>query len=156
MRVRLNKRYKVSMSSEVELGLHHYLNAVQERHVNVQNLTKEWAKLVGLFPPTKNLVYEGMYYVHLLNWLCNILIVNSEEFYQDTNKVLDYVLQFLDLKRLDMETYTNITTAIYNHRSYDNTQRLSLEEKTSLLEVYRPFNKVLLELLQWNSTQWDT
>ena len=36
-----------------------------------QSTPEKWSKLVGLFGPAENMVFEGLYYIHLLNWLCN-------------------------------------------------------------------------------------
>ena len=107
------------------------------------------------------MVFEGVYYVHLLNWLCNfpaenIMIINSEEFYRHPSKILDYVFQFLELQKLDSETHDWITSEVYNKGDYDVPlhQRLSRTDMTNLLGVYRPFNKALLDLLQWNDCNW--
>ena len=83
---------------------------------------------------TQNLIiYEGLYYVHLMNWLCNfpsenIMIINSEEFYRNASTVLDLVFQFLNLKRLDADTYKWITLTTYNKGKYSN---ISASQKMS-------------------------
>ncbi len=101
------------------------------------------------------MVYEGLYYIHLLNWLCNfpaenILIINSEEFFRKPIKILDIAVQFLGLKRLDQKTYELMTRATYNKGKFNPQQGLSEGDISNLLEVY----KALLELLQWNNSQW--
>ena len=150
-----------AISTVVKLHLDLFFDQALSRTLNVKEMQQEWSKLVNLFLPSQNLVYEGLYYVHLLNWLCNfpaenILILNSEEFYRNPSSILDIVYQFLELKRLNLETYNWITSSTYNRGKYNVPyyQKLSLKDKTNLLGVYRPFNKVLLNLLQWQDLQW--
>lgn len=164
MRARLNSARLsngTSISTIVKLELDRFFQAVLKKTTNVKNLAGEWSRLVGLFDPAISMVYEGLYYTHLLNWLCNfpaenILIVNSEEFFHSPSKILDIVVQFLGLRRLDGETYDWITSAVYNRGKYSvpHYQRLSHTDKVTLLGVYRPFNKVLLELLGWSDSIW--
>ena len=150
-----------SISTIVKIELDKFFHEVLERTHKVSALPREWSKLVGLFDPAISMVYEGLYYVHLLNWLCNfpaenILVINSEEFFRNPSKILDIVLQFLGLRRLDAETYSWITLASYNKGRYSvpSYQRLSHRDKMTLLGVYRPFNKALLPLLKWDNAQW--
>lgn len=150
-----------AISPIVKRELDTYFQTALSKTLNVKDLPKEWSKLVGLFPPAHNMVFEGVYYVHLLNWLCNfpaenIMIINSEEFYRHPSKILDYVFQFLELQKLDSETHDWITSEVYNKGDYDVPlhQRLSRTDMTNLLGVYRPFNKALLDLLQWNDCNW--
>ena len=164
MRARLKKGHignETSISTIVRLHLDGFFGEVFKRTLNVKDLPAVWDKLVGLFRPSINLVYEGLYYVHLLNWMCNfpaenILILNSEEFFKNSTQILDIVYQFLELKRLDWVTYDWITSATYNRGNYKvpHYQQFTYSNKMSLLGVYKPFNKALLELLQWENTGW--
>ena len=126
-----------------------------------QSTPEKWSKLVGLFESAGNMVFEGLYYIHLLNWLCNfpaenILILNSEEFYEHPSKILDIVFQFLGLTRLDPGTCESITSTVYNKGKYEVPayQRLNRTEIESMMEIFKPFNKALLELLQWDNHKW--
>ena len=164
MRSRLHKarvKNQTSISTCLKIELDNYFEEVFKRTLNVKNLPKEWSKLIGLFHPARNMVFEGLYYVHLLNWLCNfpaenILIINSEEFFEKPSTILDIVFQFLGLRRLDTATYDWITSATYNRGSYNVPayQKLTRTDIMNLLGVYKPFNRVLLELLQWENHQW--
>lgn len=162
MRVRHSRIGKgKDISTLVNSELDTYFKAVAKRIDNISNGFEEWSKLTGLFFPSRNLVFEGLYYAHLLNWLCNfpaenMLIIRSEQFYRNPSKILDIVIQFLGLRRLGFDTYDEITSVIYNEGSYNVSlhQRLSQTDIENLLEVYRPFNKVLLELLQWDHDTW--
>ena len=150
-----------SISLYLQMQLNEYFHKSLQRMTNIKHIVLDWNKLVGLFHPSINIIYEGIYYVHLLNWLCNfpaenILIINSEEFYQNSSAILDLVFQFLGLKRLDSETYRWITSTVYNSGWYDvpTTQRLSPLDKATLMSVYHPFNKALLEILKWDTVLW--
>ena len=155
---------ETSISTIVRVHLDAFFQEVFKRTMKVKDLPAEWPKLVGLFEPSVNLVYEGLYYVHVMNWLCNfpaenILIINSEEFFRNSTKILDIVFQFLGLRTLDSTTYEWITSAVYNKGRYKHIpeyQTLSYSKKKSLLGVYKPFNRALLEFLQWNNkTHWE-
>ena len=140
-----------------------FLESVPKGSVTTSNLPNKWSRLVGLFPVAKNMIFEGLYYVHLLNWLCNfpaenILVINSEEFFQSPGVILDRVVQFLGLRRLDSETYDNITSASYNSGSkYEipDYQKLSRSARKSLMDIFRPFNRALFKLLQWRTSLWQ-
>ena len=163
MRARLNVmriQNTTSISTVLKLQLDTFFHEALGRHVDVTNLAKEWSKLRCLFDPAMNMVFEGVYYVHLLNWLCNFppentLIINSEEFYRKPSVILDQVFQFLGLKRLSSETYDWITAVIYNKGKKDVPiqQRLTEMDRKKLLGAYKQFNTALLELLDWKEVQ---
>ena len=153
-----------SISTVLNLQLDTFFHKALKRHVDVTKFAKKWAKLRCLFDPAMNMVFEGVYYVHLLNWLCNfppenILIINSEEFYKKPSIILDQVIQFLGLRRLDSETYDWITAYIYNkrNRNVPTQQRLTEMDRKKLVGAYKLFNVALLELLDWKElqSQWN-
>lgn len=152
-----SKDSKSTTSAVVNASLSHFHERVVRRTKNLN--PSEWYKLTGLFSASANMVYEGLYYVHLLNWLCNfpaenILIINSEEFFKNPSTVLDVTVQFLGMKRLNMKTYKSMISLTYNKGHYDDDHRLTESDREKLLEVYDPFNKALLKLLQWNNANW--
>lgn len=128
--------------------------------LQVKDVRHGWASLRCKFLPAKNMFYEGLYYVHLKNWLCNfpaenILILNSEEFFQKTAKILKQVFQFLGLSSLPEESYN--ATAVYNQGSYKNIpphQRLTETYRSKLRLAYKPFNEALFQLLDWRNMRW--
>ena len=142
------------ISPEVNRRIGTYIEKKNSK--NLQGTPQEWSKLVGLFDPRGNMIFDG---IHLLNWLCNfpaenILILNSKEFYEHPGKILDIVVQFLGLTRLDPGTYESITSTVYNKGKYEVPayQRLNRANIESMMEFFKPFNKALLELLQWITT----
>lgn len=152
---------ETAISPAVRLQLDNFFSKALERTLNMQDLPRDWNKLVGLFLPATSMIYEGLYYVHLMNWLCNfpaenILVIKSEEFYKRPGKILDIVYQYLGLERLDEDTYNWITAEYYNKGNYSvpSYQKLSLQDKTNMMGLYRPFNRALLRLLKWNATDW--
>lgn len=129
---------------------------------DVTKLPRDWKKLQCLFDPANNLVFEGVYYIHLLNWLCNfpaenILILNSEEFYRNTSTILKQVFQFLGLKELDSATQEWITSSVYNRggNRVPNHQKLSTVDRKKLQGVFEPFNMALFKLLRWSTVTWS-
>lgn len=132
------------------------------RNVDITRMPQEWAKLRCLFKAATNLVFEGLYYVHVKNWLCNfppenILIVNSEEFYRNTTLILNQVYQFLGLKPLKDETLKWITASVFNKGKYSVPpyQQLSTADRKKLFRVYESFNRALFRLLGWHDVQWN-
>ena len=144
-----------------------FSTATGKKHRNISTLQvkdvrRSWASLRCKFLPAKNMFYEGIYYVHLKHWLCNfpaenIMILNSEEFFQKTAEILKQVFQFLGLSSLSEESYKTIATAVYNQGSYRNIpphQRLTEAYRSKLRMAYKPFNKALFELLDWRNMRW--
>ena len=152
-----------SISLYLRKQLNEFLNKLLRKSANLKEVKQEWSKFVGLFGPAENLIYEGLYYVHLMNWLCNfpsenIMIINSQEFYRNPSTILDLVFQFLNLKRLDADTYKWITLTTYNKGKYSNisaSQKMSHSDEVLLMGTYRPYNQALIELLQWDSINWN-
>ncbi len=159
MRVRLARAY--SNSDQTMQHLRTYLHHVRHKGMNISNLQREWSKLRCLFRVSHNLVFEGVYYVHLLNWLCNfpqenIMVVNSEEFFRNTTSVLAQVFNFIGLSPLSESTLESITNDVYNKGSYSVPTRLqlSVKQRTKLTNLFKPYNKALFELLDWTSLEW--
>ena len=152
-----------SITTFTKLHLDYFFHNALERKLDVTKMPESWTKLRCLFSPAINMVYEGLYYVHLLNWLCNfpaenILIINSEEFYQKPSIILTQVFQFLGLKELDFDTLQWITANVYNKGKYNipDYQKLSSIDRKKLLGVYLPFNKALFEILGWHGMEWNS
>lgn len=124
------------------------------------DLVRNWTPYKCLFDPGCSMIFEGMYYLHLMNWLCNfpaenILIVNSEELFDKTStpKVLEQVVEFLGLRPLSREEYEEITSEVYNNRTQYHAppyQVLSESDREELRQVFKPFNKALMKLLDWD------
>ena len=149
------------VSTVLKLHLSRFLDKILQKQVDITRLPEQWNSITCLFQPAANLVNEGVYYVHLMNWLCNfpaenILIINSEEFYRKPAVILDQVFQFLGLKRLDEETYHWITAEVYNRGQHGvlDFQSLSNTERRNLNGVYKPLNKALFSLLDWTDVSW--
>lgn len=153
-----------SISTVIKLHLGEFFKKVLGRNIDITRLPEQWTAVTCAFDPAINLVYEGVYYVHLMNWLCNfprenIMIINSEEFYNTPSAILKQVIRFIGLKDLDNETYDWITSNIYNRGEYNipNFQKMSKVDKKKLSAVFSPLNVALFSLLNWNneSINWD-
>ena len=167
MRARLstrNIRNTTAFTTVVKTELDEFFSAVFQRNLipDIAQLPHKWTDIRCLFHPSTNMVFEGLYYMHVLNWLCNfpaenILIINSEEFYRNTSVILKQVFQFSGLKPLPQETLTWITSTVYNKGKYYNIpsyQRPTLMDRKKLNSVYEPFNRALFELLDWKTVNW--
>ena len=167
MRVRLGTyawlptSMKTNISSEAMSELQIAVNTLANTTQNYYCATlspKDWRKYRCRFAPAVNMVYEGMYYIFVMNYLCNIpaeniLIVNSEEFFSNPSRILSQIFIFLGLERLNGQQLDSITSAVFNKRQdiILPHQVLSVAVKNQLnYYAYRPFNAALFKLLQWN------
>ena len=152
-----------AIATVLKLHLDQFFDNILKNQVDITtNLPNQWPLLRCRFKPANNLLYEGLYYAHLMNWLCNfpsenILIVNSEEFYSKPSVILDQVFQFLGLKRLEEETYHWITSSVYNRGRHNISefQTLSYLDRKKLAGVYRAMNEELFSILDWNNVDWQ-
>jgi len=163
MRVRVRRYGKNKHMAEF---VRHELDAYRHgtnRRGNAKDLLHGWTSLRCKFSPSENMIYEGSYYIHLMNWLCNfpaenIMIINSQEFFQNTHKIVKQVFQFLGLRSLpDDETYKMSVAKVYNHGRYADVpphQQLTKEDRNKLRKVFEPFNKALFGLLDWSGVEW--
>ena len=142
------------LSDEIDSEIQKLYEAVKD--VNPSN----WVQALCAFRPTDNLVYEGLYYVFVMNWLCNfpaenILIINSEEFFQSTASVLSQVFQFVGLSAVET---SNITSRVHNTGADFKRlphQQLKLRDVEKLMQIYRPMNNALFDILQWFNVDWN-
>ncbi|XP_065883986.1 heparan sulfate glucosamine 3-O-sulfotransferase 1-like [Dysidea avara] len=142
-----------------------YVNLLhRKRNINSNAISDDPNSLACLFNPDANSIFEGLYYVHLHNWLCNfpaenMLILNTAEFCSNRNKVLSQVLSFVGLKPLDNDSLQQITKVMYDGN--DNLDEeldfriLTAADKKKLKAVYRPFNDKLFRLLKWKNVSWN-
>lgn len=149
-------------STVVEIELQNFISAALKNGLDMKTVDKSWEEFRCLFAPSRSLIFEGIYYVHVMNWLCNfppenILILNSEEFYNETPKILEQVLKFLGLSSLDHETIQFITSTIYNKGTGVRLkhQQMSELDRKKLMAIYKYSNQPLLELLDWNNVDWN-
>ena len=126
-------------------------------NISFPNVQQGWQNMLCRFLPTESMIFEGMYYVHLLNWMCNfpaenIMIINSEEFFSNTSIVLSQVIQFLGLHPLEQEKLKEIASVTYNPGKHHvpRHQQLSKKDQQKLNELFEPFNTALFQLFNWN------
>ena len=116
-----------------------------------------WSLFVAQFARSTSMLFHGLYYVHVMNWFCNypaenILIINSEEFFAKPSAIVKQVSQFIGLRALPDAEYNRITAVAYNKGGYSLIpphHQISVEDRARLAELYKPFNEVLLNLLEW-------
>ena len=167
MRVRLKTRqmdFDSKISTLVNAEFDNLHETLKQKNVNVSDLTADLNALLCLYGPAKNCIYEGMYYIHLHNWLCNfpaenILILSTEEFQRNTKRIFSQVLDFVGLKPLDDGILNMITEMKYNYGGKVEDELdyrlLSSSDKKRLQTIYNPFNEKLLDLLKWDNVMWS-
>ena len=165
MRIHQRIRYyniNTKASTVVEVELENFISAALDKGVNIASIEQSWERFSCLFNPSRNLIFEGLYYVHVLNWLCNfppenILIINSEEFFNNTAVIYGQVLQFLGLTPLDHGTVKFITSSVYNRGTGPTHSRQYLNDldRNKLMAIFKYSNKPLLQLLDWENTEWN-
>ncbi|CAI8043430.1 Carbohydrate sulfotransferase 15 [Geodia barretti] len=165
MRIRLQLRgysNNTKASTMVNLELERFINAALKNGADIQSVEHSWEKFRCLFNPSSNMVFEGLYYVHIMNWLCNfppenILILNSEEFFHNTRGVFEEVIEFLGLPPLDRNTTAFITSTSYNtgRGGQGPRQQLSEMDRKKLRVLYKHTNQPLLNLLDWEGFVWS-
>ena len=151
-----NKRIQVSIDNHLNSQLNNYNVAATQLQLCIKNTTNKQCCM----PRGTNDIYDGLYYLQLMNWLCNfpaenIMIINSEEFYEFPFRVVTKVLHFIGLSSLSADNYTAISSTVYNKGRYDKFDtRLSDKLNTQLHNLYHPFNEELFELLHWKNVDW--
>lgn len=121
-----------------------------------------WSKLRCIFGCCDSMIYEGLYYVFLMNWLCNfpaenLMIINSKEFFHSPALILQQVIEFVELRPLRRDTLEAITSRVYNKGTQPHLEQhqLGSDQKEQLNSIYKPFNTALLRLLNWEeSVSW--
>ena len=161
MRTKLGTRKyssNTALSTVIKLEMSSFYNLILSKGIHVETGPEQWAKHCCMFAPSTNMLYEGLYYVHLMNWLCNfpaenILIMNSEEFYSNTTYIMQQVYQFLGLSPLSNDHRQLVTSFVFNKgaASLLSHQMLQDTDKKKINHLYKPFNKALIKLLQWNN-----
>ena len=152
----------IEAMSELQIVMNKLKSTSQSCTANDSLSPGDWNKYKCRFRPAKNMVFEGMYYIFMMNYLCNIpaeniLIINSEEFFRSPSKILSQVFYFLGLEQLDVQELDNITSVAFN--KHENIvlphQVLSAADKEQLNRIYRPFNVALFRLLRWDNDVWN-
>ena len=151
------------ISTAIKMDVQYYIDNLVSSGIDIvtgmgeNGLASNWAKLRCLFGPSTNMVYEGLYYIHVLNWICNypsenILFVNSEEFFDQTSNILKEVYQFLGLDILSDSRRKAITSFVYNKGIQPSlkNQQLKDTDRKKLRTIYRSFNNEIQKLLKWN------
>ena len=152
-----NRRVQISIDHHVNSQMNKYNPAATQLQLCITNTTHKQCCM----PKGTNDIYDGLYYLQLLNWLCNfpaenIMIINSEEFYQYPPRAVTQVLHFIGLTSLSAENYTAISSTVYNKGLYDEfNTTMSDELNKQLHNLYHPFNEALFELLHWKNIDWD-
>ena len=138
-------------------------SAVNKKGISLPQNESEWPNYRCLFSCCKSMIYEGMYYVFVMNWLCNfpkenIMFLNSEEMFRYPTAILKEVLTFLGLRPLTDENIKHITSYVYNKglKPHLPQHQINRNDIRTLNTIYGPFNKGLLNLLDWSGVDWSS
>ena len=154
-------RNLVNISFFVNKEIKKFHNALLKRKLDPNTAQDHLNNLLCMFKPGKNAIYEGLYPVHVHQWLCNvpaenILIINSEEFFQYTGDILSKVIHFIGLSPLSNKTIATIVSQKYNvSPKLQSKHWLSQSEHQRIKDLYQPFNLKILDMLHWPHTLWS-
>lgn len=104
---------------------------------------------------TPNMLYDSLYFTFLSHWLCNypspenIMIVNSEEFFEKPGRILNQIFAFLGLSELTEQDLNAIVSSVYNQGKHRDVV-VTTENRKLLEKLYTPFTKEILTLLKWD------
>ena len=155
---------RMNMSYFVNREISKFNKAILRQGLDVDTAHNHLNDLLCLFVPSINTIYEGLYLIHLHHWLCNvpaenILILNSEEFFQHTADILSEVIRFIGLSPLSNDTIATIVSQKYNTNpglKFEQLQHtLSRTERQRIKDLYQPFNLKLLDMLNWPHMLWS-
>ena len=167
MRLRLKLMYgaQTSISSVVNREMKFFYHRMSLlKSIDTSDPSSHINELKCACTPASSLVFDGMYYVHLHNWLCNfpaenILILNTEQFHDHTVDSLAKVMEFVGLRPLTDDKMKNITSVVYNSagrlEDEPSFRKLRLLDKKKLLTIFESFNNKLFQLLKWNTVKWN-
>ena len=167
MRLRQETMYsaRTNISNAVDKEIKHFKQRVAfSKRIDTSDLSSYPNELRCLYGAGRNIMFDGMYYVHLHNWLCNfpaenILILNTEQFHDHTVDSLAKVMEFVGLRPLTDDKMKNITSVVYNSagRLEDELpfKKLSKSDRKKLMTIYESFNNKLFQLLKWNNVKWN-
>ena len=151
----------VNISFFVNKEIKNFHNALLERRLDPNTAQDHLNNLLCMFKPGGNAIYEGLYPVHVHHWLCNvpaenILIINSEEFFQHPADILSKVIHFIGLSPLSNKTIASIVSQKYNvSPKLESKHWLSQSERQRIKDLYQPFNLKILDMLHWPHTLWS-
>ena len=112
-------------------------------------------------------LHASLYYLHIIKWFSVIprkqfLFIKSEDLFDDPEKTLKEVFEFLKLSPVsDKTTLVNLLKFADNsnenvHKEYYNHSMAVLDETKLLLgNFFKPFNRKLANLLQDDRFLWD-
>lgn len=154
-----NNYSSMSETTRLEKGI--LMTKLDKKGLTLPHNESDWVKYRCLFSCCSSMIYEGMYYVFVMNWLCNfpkenIMFISSEEMFTHPVDIYKQVLTFLGLKPLTLQEVQRITSVVYNKgiKQSQPHHQLTDSDRKILHEFYHHFNSGLLELLNWDTVNW--
>jgi len=92
-------------------------------------------------------IERGIYVKKLKQWMEvfpkeQFLIIQSEEFFKDPNKIYNQVLRFLDMPKWELKEYKKIGAGSYKQ------SEIKPGTRDKLIEYFKPFNEQLYDFLK--------
>eukprot|EP00924_Labyrinthula_sp_SR-Ha-C_P007651 snap_masked-scaffold_42-processed-gene-2.27-mRNA-1 protein AED:1.00 eAED:1.00 QI:0/0/0/0/1/1/4/0/686 len=106
----------------------------------------------------ENSIWESLYVVHLERWLKyfpkqDILVLKSEDFFQDTKNVLQTTFDHLTLDSSSIN-FTTLVNEKYN-QAPDSDTAISSSLRRELNELFLPYNQALERKTKLNLSSWN-
>ncbi len=122
-----------------------------ERMGDSGDLSRDWQSLSYVNWRRFSYVSRGVYVDQLQRWLSvfpreQVLVIKSEELYEEPERIYDQTLKFLDLRPWRLTSYEH-----YNRGAYAG---MHPETRERLADYFAPHNRQLYDLLGWD-LGWD-
>ncbi len=139
-----NMRYK---SKKEELS---FEDAIESEKDRTQNEYKKMLKNENYYSKDyfhHSYLERGIYVEKLKRWMEvfpkeQFLIIQSEEFFKDPNKIYNQVLRFLDMPKWELKEYKKIGVGSYKQ------SEIKPRTRDKLIEYFKPFNEQLYDFLK--------
>ena len=134
----------------IEKDLDAWEKVFLENNIRIDELLQ--SSNLCLFKPARNMIYEGMYSLHLRRWFEyfpreNFILWRTEDFREQSSGYLTQLTARLGLTEVDRKWADEITSPRYNQYEYNITQVLRKEDRETLQKIFKPFNKQLQVML---------
>lgn len=164
-----NIKLIVMLRNPIDRAYSHWNMMVTHKHENLSfedAINKEKERILGLYEKmeidqrfySKEYFWyayldRSIYINRLKNWFEyfpreQFLILRSEELFNNPKNTYQKVLEFLELKKVDLENYKTFRKGNYKK------QQMNLETRKKLVEYFQPHNIELYKLLNEN-LGWD-
>eukprot|EP00924_Labyrinthula_sp_SR-Ha-C_P007669 snap_masked-scaffold_42-processed-gene-2.43-mRNA-1 protein AED:1.00 eAED:1.00 QI:0/0/0/0/1/1/4/0/681 len=153
MKIRKKKKEFPFTKNEISLE-----EAIENDLIQFQKLRLFENGRISLKHSYKNSIWELLYVIHLERWLRffpqqDILVLKSEDFFQDTKNVLQTTFDHLTLDSSSIN-FTTLVNEKYN-QAPDSDTSISSSLRRQLNELFLPYNQALERKTKLNLSSWN-